>query len=572
MRVTLAWLGVIAAACGPATRRDNGDGSTKGSEPCPDACSADQHSIVDCQGNVVLQCAATDACDPQSTACTNACAAQQANHRSVGCDYYATDMDNNNGFGAQTTDCYAAFVANTWTAPAHLGVEWNGMTLDPTGFTRFPVGAGQSLTYAAYDPVAGIPPGGVAIVFLGGSTGAPPLCPTTAAVAQPGMDGTGIASSFHLTTDVPVVAYQINPYGGGSVAVTGASLLLPTSAWDTNYVAVNVTPMDIAPPSMNIIAYQDGTTVTLTPNQAVVGGGGIPAGAAGAPLTINLAKGQQAQITQAAELTGSVVTSNTPVGLMAGQPCMRMPVGTAYCDHGEQMVPPVKAMGSEYVGVMYRPRVASETQTFWRLIGAVDGTNLTYSSNVGGPPTLNKGQSVNFETGTPFVVTSQDADHPFMLFTYMTSSTFVSAGYGDPDFVYDVPPAQFLSQYVFFADPTYPETNLVIIRAAGTDGQFHDVTLDCAGVLTGWQPIGNYQWTRADLMTGNFQQVGNCSTGQHEIHSDAPFGLQVWGWGTPLTGCLSGPPCPSGQAFTENVSYGYPGGMNVAPINTVVIE
>jgi len=35
----------------------------------------------------------------------------------------------------------------------------------------------------------------------------------------------------------------------------------------------------------------------------------------------------------------------------------------------------------------------------------------------------------------------------------------------------------------------------------------------------------------------------------------------VWGWGTPLT-----------TTFTANVSYGYPGGMNVAPINNVVIE
>jgi hypothetical protein len=52
--------------------------------------------------------------------------------------------------------------------------------------------------------------------------------------------------------------------------------------------------------------------------------------------------------------------------------------------------------------------------------------------------------------------------------------------------------------------------------------------------------------------------VGNCSTGRHEITSDAPFGLWVWGWGTPLTS----------ETFTQNVSYGYPGGMNVAPVNS----
>jgi hypothetical protein len=240
---------------------------------------------------------------------------------------------------------------------------------------------------------------------------------------------------------------------------------------------------------------------------------------------------------------------------------MRMPIGMTYCDHGEQMIAPVRALGSKYVGVMYRPRVASETRTFWRVVGAVDGTALSYSANVGGPATLNRGQSVTFLTGTPFVVSSQDKHHPFMLFTYMTSSGYVSEGYGDPDFVVDVPPEQFLQQYVFFTDPTYPETNLVVIRKTGKDGAFHDVLLDCLGPMSGWQTVGDYQWARADLQTGDFAAVLACSNGRHEIHSDAPFGLQVWGWGTPLT-----------STFTANVSYGYPGGMNVQPINDVILH
>jgi hypothetical protein len=77
--------------------------------------------------------------------------------------------------------------------------------------------------------------------------------------------------------------------------------------------------------------------------------------------------------------------------------------------------------------------------------------------------------------------------------------------------------------------------------------------------------VGEYEWTRVDLeranpSTGQFEGVGNCSTGRHEIKSKGRFGLWVWGWGTPDT-----------SSFTENVSYGYPGGMNVQPINTVVI-
>src|SRR5262249_49326419 len=117
--------------------------------------------------------------------------------------------------------------------------------------------------------------------------------------------------------------YQINPYGGGSVAVTAASLLLPTSVWDLNYVAVNVSPADVGNPSLNIAAKEDGTQVTFTPTAAVTAGGGIPGGAAGTPFTINLNKGQHAQITQGTELTGSAISSSKPVGFMAGQTCMR---------------------------------------------------------------------------------------------------------------------------------------------------------------------------------------------------------------------------------------------------------
>ena len=92
-----------------------------------------------------------------------------------------------------------------------------------------------------------------------------------------------------------------------------------------------------------------------------------------------------------------------------------------------------------------------------------------------------------------------------------------------------MPSAQYLNKYVFFTDPTYSETNLVVIRSK-KDGAFADVTLGCAGVLGGWQPIGaDQEFTRIDLVTGNFMDVGGCSNGRHEINSTNPFGVTVWG-------------------------------------------
>jgi hypothetical protein len=555
MKALLLWLslaaGTLAAACGSAQQAQ---------PECERRCADDLRQVLDCHDEVVETCEGTDACNTSQAACTSACEVAETNHRSIGCDYYAVHMDT-----YQPKYCFAVFVANTWTSPAKISVEYRGESLSIEGFTRLPVGSGADLTYAPYSAASGIAPGEVAVLFLGGegsATSAPPRCPVPTAASTANRIGSAIANAFHITTDVPVVAYQISPYGGGTAAVTGGSLLLPSSAWHTNYVAVNASPADVGQPSLNIIAREDGTTATIIPTADVIGGNGIPSGRAGQPFTLSLNKGQHAQISQNAELTGSIITADRPIGLMAGQTCMTMPGTASFCDHGEQMLPPTRALGHSYVGVMYRPRVASETSTFWRLIGAVDGTKLTWSADVGGPETLNKGQSVMFQTGTPFVVSSQDKDHPFMLFTYMTSSQYVSDGYGDPDFVLGVPPEQYLQQYVFFTDPTYPETNLVLVRSRAADQQFKDVMLDCLGTITGWQPVGtDYEYARVDLMTGNFSAVGTCSTGRHEIRSSAPFGLWVWGWGTPLT-----------TAVTRNVSYGYPGGMNVAPINDVIIN
>lgn len=541
----------------------NTDGSPGDGNPqCAVKCAADFHTVLDCNNNVVETCAGAEGCDAKLGKCANACAAAVNNKQSVGCEYYATHMDTYAG----PTYCFAAFVANTWNTPAKLTADFNGQSLPIANFARIPQGQGQSVTYQAYNAQTGLPPGQVAILFLGGSQGAAPLCPAPTAVGSATMlNGTGKGHSFHIGTDVPVVAYEMNPYGGGSVAVTGASLLLPTSSWDVNYIASTASPQTVDAPSINIVAMSDNTMVTMLPPVAVTGGGGLPGGTANVQLKFSLNKGEQAQFVQQADLVGAVIQTSAPVGLMAGNPCMNVPQGVIFCDHGEQMIPPVGALGNEYVGVMYRPR--GNEPAIYRLVGAVDSTTLSYvpSAPSGAPTTLSRGLKAEFESATPFVVKAQDDKHPFEFFTYMSGSGWNKIGkgdYGDPDFAVGVPPAQYMSDYVFFTDPTFPETNLVVIRRPVAPSVFEDVTLDCLGQpIGGWQSVGTYQWARVDLSTGDFQGVGGCANGRHEMKSKGTFGLTVWGWGTPLT-----------SNFTANVSYAYPAGMNVQTINTVVVQ
>jgi len=527
---------------------------------CQASCSVDGGSVLDCYGNVVQTCQALDAC--VGGTCKPACQAAEELKSSVGCRYYAVAMD---GFAGAAGGCFTAYVANTFAQPAHLTVTLNGAPIDLGLYAKIPQGSGQNLTYGAFDPGTGLAPGQVVIIFLANNGGV--QCPVSAAVgAGAQVSGTGYGQAFRIESDVPVVAYQMLPYGGGFAAVTGASLLLPTSAWDTNYIAVNAyayCPLAGTSPSLDIVAHEPGTQVTILPKTAILAGGGVPGGPANTPITYTLQSGQVLQITQPEELTGSPIESSAPIGLWAGHPCMMVPPDKYACDHAEQQIPPVRALGSEYVGVSYRQRSAVAENPPWRVIGAVDGTTLAFDPPIpGAPASVDLGTVAEFSTYQPFVVRSQDEEHPFLLVTYMTGEETVTQFYGDADFVRIPPPSQYMRRYVFFTDPTYPETNLVVVRKRLDNTGFADVTLDCAGVLGGWAPVGStgdYEYTRIDLISHNFQPQNGCDNGRHEMLSDGAFGLWVWGWGTPEA------------SGTISVSYGYPAGENVTPVNDVVV-
>jgi hypothetical protein len=113
---------------------------------------------------------------------------------------------------------------------------------------------------------------------------------------------------------------------------------------------------------------------------------------------------------------------------------------------------------------------------------------------------------------------------------------------------------------VFFTDPTYPFTQLRVVREK-KDGAFADVKLACSGAaISGWEPVGtsgNYEITTVKLVDA-WAGVAGCNNGVQQMDSTAPFGVWVWGWGSESTN-------------TGWVSYGYPAGEGVLPINDVVI-
>ncbi len=542
-----------------------GSGSEAGACPAdaPATCSGDLRSWIDCNGNPIFTCPPDQGC--AAGKCVPACEAAAANKSSVGCDYFVYPPPSH-GAG---TSCTGAFVANNSGVPVKLAIERGTQTFSPDQFAYLPTGNGPSITYT---PLSGgtIPAGAVALVLLNQEGGA---CPAglKAATGPVAVKETGRGQAFRIRTTMPVVAYDIFPYGGGSSAVTSATLLIPTTAWGDNYVGTTAHPqtIDNANPWLGVVAAEDGTQVTIRPKVAIAPATGVVGGAAGQPTTYTLKAGEYVQLSQPADLTGSIIEANKPVGSWAGNRCSAVPQGKIACDGMHQQIPPVRALGASYVAVRYRNRHEGvEESPPWRVVGAVDGTTLTFDPpQPGAPSTIAAGELAMFDAPGPFVVRSQDDKHPFFFAGYMTGCAVPGQPAplgcaGDPEFVNVIPPDQYLSSYVFFTDPTYPDTNLVFVRRRASDGAFKDVTLDCAGPLTGWKSVGNdFEYTRVDLIKGDFVKQGSCDNGRHEAKSAARFGLTVWGWGSELTKTFS----------TSAVSYAYPAGASVRPINDLVI-
>ncbi|CAN5144408.1 hypothetical protein BH09MYX1_BH09MYX1_07320 [soil metagenome] len=526
------------------------DSSTDGTPSCTQ-CSGDLKSILTCGDDpqVVQTCTGDLGCGP--TGCINACDAAAANKSSIGCDYYAIPSDSTVSSGS----CYAAFVTNTWSAPMKVTLSWKGTTIDATPFSYIPKGSGNSITYQAV-PSTGIPSNNMAIVFLNNTNEASGLkveCPAGVKVAVTNenlvLHGTNLGHAMEIQTSVPAVVYDIYPYGGAKSYISSATLLLPTTSWDTNYVAATMgaDPASYTP-GVDLVAREDGTQITLLPSISITAANGVTGATKGVPVVYSANKGQTIHLMQVpdgtgSDLSGSIIQSNKPVGVW----------GEHFC--------------------MFQPNPPK-----WRILGAAKGTTLTYDPPVAGAPTaLTTGQLVEFDGPGAFHVKSQDNMHPFYLAAHRPGSDCDAAhqqippvkalgndyvavaneatgyGIGGPETVNVVPPAQFLSSYIFFTDPTYGNTDLALVRKKASDATFKDVTLDCLGTVTGWLPIGgtDYQYTHVDVQHLG-AKVGACDNGLHTIKSDAPFGITVWG-------------------YDSASSYAYPAGASVKSINTFVV-
>jgi len=547
-------------------------------------CSADLRSIIDSSGNVVTTCPPDQGCS--NGQCIDACAAAAASHGTLGCDFWVPTPITYDVEGGQKQPCFAMFVANTWAKPASLSVTRGATTYDATQFGHVPDSTKPPAQWPAVT-TQGVPIDDVAVLYLSSDpnavfvedTSVNLACPSATATTATELAGTGVGTAFHVTTNVPVTAYDIFPFGGAFSHFPAAELVYPSSAWGLNYVVL-ATPVGTSASQRlkfaHIVASANGTNVTFQPVVALAGGGPLAAVASNTSTTFTLNAGEYAQweTTPASnDLSGSIVLANKPVSVVAGSEFFRLqPQDEPGGEGTHAQIAPVGALGFDYAVAPYATRRADlqEEPISYRIVGAVTGTTLAFDPPVTGAPSkVDQSQVADFIATGAFRVKSQDKDHPFAIAQVMSTGNVPPAfrtdcatiqyqnqleTCGDEDFVPLLPTAQFLSKYVFFTDPTYSTTTLEVVRVKGSSG-FQDVTIDCLGTLTGWQPIGasgELEFTRPDLVRAA-NGIGSCKNGRHVAQSTGSFGVIVYGLDT-------------------YSSYGYPAGGNAATLSGIVVQ
>ena len=325
------------------------------------------------------------------------------------------------------------------------------------------------------------------------------------------------------------VTYMINRQSFSSDAALG----LPVDTMNTEYVVMDYDTGPNGRPEFLVYAAFNDTTVTITPNIALVGR------EAGTPFEVQLNKGEgylalSATSSSTDSLTGSIVSASRPVGMTNGHECANIQTDITYCDHIFEVAQPVQTWGIE-VGVANLPQ---RTQgSIYRVVVSEDNTVVTIDNEE--LATLSKGESFETEPKTGNHVFR--GDKPIYVGQYMTGNSSPDAIDGDPAQGNMIPFAQYLTDYTFSTvGGSQFITNYVTIIANNDD--VGSLELDGSPVAANkFEPIPTSDFSVA---------LVEIPEGTHSTSSANPHGITV-------------------EGYNKDDSYLYPGGALFQFINPI---
>jgi hypothetical protein len=549
--LAFAWLWLLVGVNGCAADQDGGAGDDDGSSDTDTDTDTDTDSDSDTDSD-------TDT-GPDGPPIPETCEDAAETLTSVGCEFYVADMDNWDD----------PFDISPDADPLDYSVVVSNPQEEQDATIEIEDGYGEVLVGMT------LVPGQLQVIDV--------ACETDCLVppAQVNIQGLGPRSGFRLTADVPVTAYQWNPYGA-EIFTTDSSLLIPVTSLSGTYIVASwqtsTDTADMNTSQVMIVGTADGTALTITPAADVDEHGGIgplTAGVESAPFIIDAtdvltirANGEHV------DLTGTVIQADQTVVVFGGNSCGNVPTGnTYYCDHVEEQLLPLEAWGTETVLARHAPKAdctAAEDEVVWRVIAGAD--NMTVSFDPAAPSPV--GAAHHFDQQGEYVTFLGTGDHyasgllddppdeeepeaPFFAYQLMTGATHAACGpqwdEGDPMMLLSPPAGQYLNRYVFNTDNVFDfdYDQIIVVRPAGVA-----VELDCLGALDDaeFSAVGGSDWEVGRFFIDDPQNSNSCVDGAHFISAAETFGLSVVG-------------------TASYQSYGYLGGVGVRSINpSPVIE
>ncbi len=527
-------------------------------------------------------------CSLSSGQCEDLCAAAESQHSYIGCDYWAVptsnsqlDFESVDANGLCRPFSFAVVVANAEGVSAHVTVESPGrdartVTVEPSSTATIELPCEPELKGGG--PGSGVPDGGVGDEDAGSEQQ-----PTV--LAKRG--------AHHITSDVPVTVYQFNPLEFESESADGttaysytndASLLLPTHSLSGDYVVMaqptllhHVVPNDDSLPTIThsgpgfvaIVGVEaDPTEVEIVSSAYTRPSkdGSIPALSPGGHLRVSLSQGEVLQLLSAVppdcpddttdsirggkihyckvgrdyDLTGTQITAQGKVSVIAGHDCAFLPYNRWACDHLEESIFPLQSWGKD-IAVSVSETVACQptVPNLVRVLSGSDRNQITFTPAVHDKVLLDKGELLELEVSEDFRIT---AAYPIMVGQFLLGQDYNGRGSsgsfakGDPSMSLAIPSEQWRTRYPFLTPETYTDNYINVIART------HQLVLLDGRVVTGFAPIEGTSLSVSRIPL---------DSGQHVIEAQQGFGIVLYGY-APYT------------------SYMMPGGLDLNPINPLL--
>ena len=524
-------------------------------ETCPIACANDKGCVAcvpdqpTCVGNEVHSCnpdgsvgGLLETCDTDNGkvcsngVCAGACEVSAAQPSNVGCEFWAVDLDQQDGFNDPASAPWGVALSNAGQGKAHVTIEINGAPVGqnpaPELVQEVDVDAGSlvALVLPTRELDCGVVPNDYA---------SPGTCLSS--------------NAYRIKSTAPIVVYQFNVFE--NAYSNDASLLLPTNAlgqiyrvigWGAGH-PVKIGGFNILDRSyVTVVGVTANTKVKVKPSWRIKGNPPVAATPAGGTIEVTIGPFDvlnletddgtfQDDPKTIADLSGTLVEASAPVAVFSGVESTGAPGvfdvpkppgwmdGDSCClDHLEDQMFPVESIGTNYVITRSPVRSTSSFREpdILRFVGAAETTQLTTTL----PPPFD---SFTLQPGEVQTTWTQDdvivkATKPVMVGQILVSNQYVDGPYiGDPSLTVYPPIEQFRDHYVILTPGSWDQNWVVVAAEQGSkvdlDGQTTTgCTTESSGVLEG----KTFESRRCPL-----------AEGVHTIVGDKPFGIVAYGYG-----------------------------------------